>query len=205
MFAFLRGTVAFKALDHIALDVGGAGYKINVPDSVYLKLVPNQDVRLLTYCHIREDTFQIFGFLREEEKSLFIMLLSINKVGPKVAMAVLSGMPVTEFGRAVLESDVEAFTKVPGIGKAMAQRIVLEMKSKFGQDSELSAILGESENIDDTPEGDDVYEALCSLGCTAHEAKKTAAHARKELGKDATDEELVRVALRSLAPATRKK
>ena len=205
MFAFLRGTVAFKALDHIALDVGGAGYKIHVPDSVYRKLVPNQDVRLLTYCHIREDTFQIFGFLREEEKALFIMLLSINKVGPKVALAVLSGMPVTEFGRAVLESDVKAFTKIPGIGKAMAQRIVLEMKSKLGQDPELSAILGEPENLDDAHEGDDVYEALCSLGCTAHEAKKAAARARKELGKDATDEELVRVALRSLAPATRKK
>ncbi len=201
MFSFLCGTVAIKALDHIALDVGGVGYQISVPESVYRKLAPNQEVRLLTYCHIREDTFQIFGFLREEEKALFIMLLSINKVGPKVALSVLSTMPVHEFGRAVLESDVKAFTKVAGVGKAMAQRIVLEMKSKLGQDAELSAILGESGQGEDALEGDDVYEALASLGCTPIEAKKAAAFARKKLGADAADEALVREALRSLAPA----
>ena len=199
MFAFLRGIVALKAVDHIALDVGGAGYKLSVPDSVYRKLVVNQDVRLITYCHIREDTFQIFGFLKEEERTLFTMLLDITGVGPKVALAVLSALPVAEFGRAVLESDVAALTKAPGVGKRMAQRIVLEMQNKMGQDPELSAILGEAEREAEPTEGDDVYEALVSLGCTAAEAKRAAGKARQALGNDAADEELVRAALRSMA------
>ena len=199
MFAFLRGTVAHKALEYVALDVNGAGYMVSVPEPVYRRLVVNQDVKLLTYCHIREDTFQIFGFLKEEERALFVMLLSVNKVGPRVALSVLSSLPVAEFGRAVLENDVKAFTKAQGVGKAMAQRIVLEMKSKLGQDPELSAILGETDADAAALEGDDVYEALVSLGCTAQEAKRAALGARKALGEDAPAEELVRAALRSMA------
>ena len=201
MFAFLRGSVAHKAVDHIALDVNGVGYKVFVPDTIHRKLVPHQEVTLLTYCHIREDVFHIFGFLKEEELTLFRMLLGITGVGPKVAQAVLGALPVGEFGRAILESDVKAFTRVGGVGKKMAQRIVLEMKTKMGQDPELSAILGEPDRAAEDMAGDDVYEALISLGCTTHEAKKAAAQARAELGEAAADNELVRVALRSLARA----
>ncbi|MBI2432362.1 MAG: Holliday junction branch migration protein RuvA, partial [Candidatus Hydrogenedentes bacterium] len=149
-------------------------------------------------CHIREDSFQIFGFLKEEEVALFRMLMTISGVGPKVAQSVLGALPVAEFGRAILESDVSAFTRVQGIGKKTAQRIVLEMKNKMGQDPELSKILGEPGQGEPDLAGDDVYEALISLGCTPPEARKAAAHARKELGDSAADNELVRVALRSL-------
>lgn len=199
MFAFLRGTVAIKTVGHIALDVGGAGYEIAVPDSVYRKLAIHQEVTLLTYCHIREDAFQIFGFLKEEEKSLFTTLLSINKVGPKVALSVLSGLTVQAFGQAVLENDVKAFTKIPGVGKAMAQRIVLEMKTKLKQNPDLNAIIGEPESASVEPEGDDAYEALVSLGCTPQEARRATLAARKKLGDDARDEEVVRAALQSMA------
>lgn len=199
MFAFLRGTVAIKHVDHIALDVGGAGYEIAVPETVYRKLSVHQEVTLLTYCHIREDAFQIFGFLKEEEKALFTTLLSINKVGPKVALNVLSGLSVRAFGQAVLENDVKTFAKVPGIGKAMAQRIVLEMKTKLKQNPDLNAIIGEPETVDAAPEGDDAYEALISLGCTPAEARKATVNARKKLGDGAADEEVVRAALQSLA------
>ena len=199
MFAFLRGTVAIKAIDHIALDVGGVGYQVAVPENVYRKLALHQEVTLLTYCHIREDSFQIFGFLKEEEKTLYTTLLSINKVGPKVALSVLSGLSVHAFGQAVLENDVKAFTKISGIGKAMAQRIVLEMKTKLKQHPDLNAIIGESESVDTATEGDDAYEALLSLGCTPAEAKKATLTARKKLADDATDEDVVRAALQSMA------
>lgn len=199
MFAFLRGTVAIKTVGHIALDVGGVGYEIAVPDSVFRKLAIHQEVILLTYCHIREDTFQIFGFLKEEEKSLFTTLLSINKVGPKVALSVLSGLSVQAFGQAVLENDVKAFTKIPGVGKAMAQRIILEIKTKLKQNPDLNAIIGEPESVSVEPEGDDAYEALVSLGCTPQEARKATLAARKKLGDDAKDEEVVRAALQSMA------
>jgi len=199
MFAFLRGTVAIKSVDHIALDVGGCGYEISVPETVYRKLAVHQEVTLLTYCHIREDAFLIFGFLKEEEKALFTTLLSINKVGPKVALNVLSGLSVQAFGQAVLENDVKAFTKIAGVGKAMAQRIVLEMKTKLKQNPDLNAIIGEPESVDSAPEGDDAYEALISLGCTPAEAKKATVNARKKLGDDAPDEDVVRAALQSMA------
>lgn len=199
MFAFLRGTVALKTTNYIALDVGGVGYQLSVPESVYRKLAIHQEVTLLTYCHIREDSFQIFGFLKDEEKTLFTTLLSINKIGPKVALSVLSGLSVQAFGQAVLENDVKAFTKISGVGKAMAQRIVLEMKNKLKQNPDLNAIIGEPEGVDAAPEGDDAYEALLSLGCTPQEAKKATVSARKKLGEDATDEAVVRAALQSMA------
>lgn len=197
MFAFLRGTVARKPAGAVELDVNGVGYHVIVPDAVHRRLVIDAEATLLTYCHIREDAFQIFGFLREEEKALFATLLTISGVGPKVAIAVLSGMSVQAFGRAVLDNDVNAFTRISGIGKKGAQRIILEMKAKLGQDAELGAILGEKEEA--APDSDDVIAALCALGCTLSEAKRAANAARKQLGNEASAEELVKAALRSMA------
>lgn len=198
MFAFLRGTVAAKPAGRIALDVNGAGYDVHVSASVHRKLQPGAQATLLTHCHIREDAFIIFGFLRDEEKTLFEMLLSISGVGPKAALAVLGAMSVAEFGRAVTEHDLGAFTKVSGIGKKGAQRIILEMKAKLGQDPELNKLLGEPGG-GGGEDRDDVIEALCALGCTLSEARKAAEKARKQAGSDAPDEEVVRLALRSMA------
>lgn len=198
MFAFMRGVVAAKTLEHIHLDVNGVGYELFVPDTVHNRLAMEQTVTLLTYCHIREDSFQIFGFLREEEKTLFLMLLGITGIGPKVALSFLSSLTPAEFGQAILASDVTAITRVPGVGKKTAQRVILELKAKMGQDAELSKILGEDSDLDDVG-SDDVQAALMSLGCTPQEAKKAAAKARKELGKKASDEDLVKSALRSMA------
>ncbi|MCP4639743.1 MAG: Holliday junction branch migration protein RuvA [bacterium] len=199
MFAFLRGHIARKALLFVELDVNGVGYEVWVSEPVQRKLVVDAPYTLLTHCYIREDAFIIYGFLREEERALFRLLLGLSGVGPKVALAVLSTMSVQEVGRAVMESDVSAFTKVSGIGKKGAQRIVLEMKAKLGQDAELSQILGESGQEEPTADTDDVIAALCSLGCTLGEAKRAAATARKQLGDDASDEELVKAALRTIA------
>ena len=198
MFAFLRGVVAQKTLNRVVLDVGGVGFDVLVPADVHRRLTVHAEATLLTYCHIREDTFQIFGFLREEEKALFEMLLGINGVGPKVALAILSAMSVQQFGQAVHDSNVTAFTRVSGVGKKTAQRIVLELKAKLGEDAELSAILGETDS-DVYPQEDDVIEALTALGCTIGEARRAASQARNRLGADAPPEELVRAALQSLA------
>ena len=198
MFAFLRGVVARKGLNYVELDVNGVGYEVWTPDTILRRLVRDQETTLLTYCYIREDAFSIYGFLREEERALFKTLLGSSGIGPKAAMALQSAMGVAEFGRAVMESDVSAFTRVSGIGKKTGQRIILEMKAKLGQDAELSALLGESEAAG-SPDTDDAVAALCSLGCTAAEAKKVVAKARKELGDDAKDEDVVKAALRSMS------
>jgi Holliday junction DNA helicase RuvA len=199
MFAFLRGAIALKGVGHVAIDVHGAGYLVFVPESVQRKVVIGQEVILLTYCHIREDSFQIFGFLKEEEKALFEMLLGVQNVGPKVALSVLSTFSMAQFAAALHENDVKALTKAPGVGTKMAQRILVEMKTKLGQEPELNAILGAPKSVEDEAEGDDVFEALIAMGCTPAEAKKAAAAARKKLGEGAVDEELVRAALRSMA------
>lgn len=203
MFAFLRGNVADKSPGVIALDVNGAGYEVHVSARTYAKLALRQDVTLTTYCHIREDAFQIYGFLAKEERALFISLLGISKIGPKVALSVLSAFSVSEFGRAITESDLDAFKKVPGVGKATAQRLILEMKNQLKQDADLKALLGESGESSAPPEGDDVYDALVSLGCTAAEARNAAGLARKSLGETAKPEDLVRAALQSLAKTGR--
>lgn len=199
MFAFLRGIVAYTGVNRIVLDVNGVGFDVQVPDSVQRKLSRNQEATLLTYCHIREDSFQIFGFLSEEEKALFTECLDINGVGPKAALGILSALSVSAFAKAIQEHDVTAVTRAPGVGKKLAQRIILEMKNRMGQDPELNALLGTPDKKEDVLEGDDVYEALISLGCSAAEAKKASTYARDTLGKDAKDEELVFTALRSLA------
>ena len=199
MFAFLRGTIAAKGTGHLALDVHGVGYHVFVAESLLRRVVVDQDVKLLTHCHIREDSFQIFGFLKEEEKVLFEMLLSIQGVGPKVALSVLSALSLQQFAQALQENDVKALTKAPGVGTKMAQRIVVEMKTKLGQEPALNEILGAPTPVDDEVEGDDVYDALTTMGCTPAEAKKAATTARKSLGDDATDEDVLRAALRSLA------
>lgn len=191
--------MARKTAEHVELDVGGVGYLVFVSDRTHARLGVDQPVTLLTYCHIREDAFHIYGFLREEEKALFLMLLGVSGVGPKVALAVVSGMSPQDFGRAIQDNDVTAFTKIGGVGKKTGQRIVLELSAKLGKDAELEKIIGKPSGAEEDAGSDDVLAALMALGCTPAEAKKAASQARDQLGKDATDEELVKAALRSLA------
>ena len=108
MFAYLRGTITQKNADSVVLEVNGVGYEVFVPDIISQRLGMQSTAMLLTYCYIREDAFTIYGFLRDEEKALFISLLGVSGIGPKAAMAVLSRMSPQEFGRAVMENDVTA-------------------------------------------------------------------------------------------------
>ncbi len=198
LFSFLRGRVADKVPGEVVIDVNGVGYRVHVSDRVWSRLTLESTAQLLTHCHIREELFQIFGFLGHDEKALFELLLGISGVGPKVALAVLSTLGVTDFRRAVLANDVTAITRVSGVGKKGAQRIVLETKSKLGQDTELGALLGDEASLD-SEAGDDVVAALCALGCTLAEAQRAAKKARDASEPDTPDEELVKTALRSMA------
>lgn len=198
LFAFLRGRVADKVPGEVVIDVNGVGYRVHVSDRVWSRLNLESTAQLLTHCHIREELFQIFGFLGQDEKALFELLLGISGVGPKVALAVLSTLGVSDFRRAVLANDVTAITRVSGVGKKGAQRIVLETKSKLGQDTELGALLGDEASLD-SEAGDDVVAALCALGCTLAEAQRAAKKARDASEPDTPDEELVKTALRSMA------
>jgi Holliday junction DNA helicase RuvA len=198
MFAFLRGTVARKGQGRLELDVHGVGYELLVPDGVLRHVVTDAEATLLTHCYIREDAFTLYGFLREEERALFRLLLGVTGVGPKVALAVLSGLGVHAVGEALNAQDITAFSRVQGVGKKTAQRLVLELRAKLGQDAELSTLLGEPAAGAAAEPQDDIALALISLGCTPNEAQRAARSARESLGEGATDEDLVKAALRSL-------
>jgi Holliday junction DNA helicase RuvA len=200
VFAFLRGIVAYKGKDFIAVDVNGVGYQVFVSEAVQRQAMLHQPITLRTYCYIREDLFQIFGFLREEEYQVFILLLNISGVGPKAALALLSTFSAEELLRAVQDNNVTMLTRAPGIGKKLAQRIVLETKTRLGQDAELSAILGSTESRADAslPTDNVVYEALLALGCAPLEAKRASEAAYRTLGEKTATEELVRYALQQI-------
>ncbi len=160
MIAFLDGTVAEKAADRVVVDVGGVGYEVAVPVSTAAKLpAVGRPVRLFTRMHVRDDAMLLFGFASPDERSLFDLLVTVNGIGPKVALAFLSALAPDALRRAVVSGDVAALTVVPGVGKKVAQRVVLDLKDKLGGD----VVVLEGPLVD-------VREALLALGLSPQEA-----------------------------------
>src|SRR5712664_1803402 len=131
MIASLTGRLAFKAPTYLVLDVHGVGYEVFIPLSTYYEL-PNlsESTSLSVHTHVREDAIQLFGFLTSQEKDAFVLLTSVSGVGPKLALSVLSALPVSNLVSAIQSGDVEKLTTVPGIGNKSASRLVLELKDK---------------------------------------------------------------------------
>ena len=134
MIAFLRGRVINKQPNRVVVDVGGVGYEVHVPLSTFYEVGDDgAEVSLRVYTHVREDTFQLYGFLTDLERQVFERLIGISGIGPKLAIAVLSGMDCREVIVAVQRADVARLTGIPGIGKKTAERIVLELKDRLTQ------------------------------------------------------------------------
>ena len=133
MIALVSGSVAVRRGDHVVIDCTGVGYKLSVSAET-LKHVPavGRDVLLHAHMVVRDDALQLYGFATEEERELFLMLLSVQSVGPKVALAVLSGGPPRELLAAIAVGDTARFQAVPGIGKRTAERIIVELREKVG-------------------------------------------------------------------------
>src|SRR5213076_3248971 len=132
MISRLRGEVVARSASGIVLDVGGVGYLVNPTAGARRKAEPGGEVVLETYLHVREDVLQLFGFADAAERELFEHLLSVSGVGPKVALAIVSGSSPDELRRAIVLEDTARFEAIPGIGKKTAQRVVLELKEKLG-------------------------------------------------------------------------
>jgi holliday junction DNA helicase RuvA len=132
MIAKLTGALVTKAVDHIVLDVHDVGYRVFIPLSTYYDLPEvNAAVSVLIHTYVREDTLQLFGFLTVDERDLFEALLRVTKVGPKLALAMLSGLSAGDLQRAVIEGDIPRLSAVPGVGRKTAERIVLELREKL--------------------------------------------------------------------------
>jgi holliday junction DNA helicase RuvA len=134
MIAKLTGGLVTKAVDHVVLDVHDVGYRVFIPLSTYYDLPEvGASASLLIHTYVREDTFQLFGFLTSDERDLFEALLRVTKGGPKLALAMLSGMSANDLRQAVIEGDAQRLSAVPGVGRKTAERIVLELREKLAK------------------------------------------------------------------------
>ncbi|WP_397536289.1 Holliday junction branch migration protein RuvA [Roseateles sp.] len=196
MIARLRGRVWEAYPNRLVVDVQGVGYEVLVPLSTFDRLHASEgiEVDLRTHLHIRETAHTLYGFATEEERDVFLMLIDrVSGIGPSIAMAVLSGMPVNRFKQCVVAGDVTELSRIKGLGKKTAERIVLELKDKVGvTDTWQDAASGQV-----TATAADAELALIALGFKQVDARKAV---RKVLEADAasTTEALVRGALRAL-------
>src|SRR5215218_4319661 len=132
MIAKLRGRPAGRTLEGLVLDVGGVGYLVRTTVRALRKADGAEEVELDTYLHVREDALQLYGFAEPAERELFEQLLSVSGVGPKVALAIVSGSTPAELRKAIVLGDITRFVAIPGVGKKTAERVVLELKEKLG-------------------------------------------------------------------------
>ncbi len=199
MISYLKGKLEKASPDHVIVEVGGVGYRVNIPLSAYEKLPPpGDDFTILTHFHVREDEQSLYGFVTEEERDLFEMLLGVSKIGPKVALAVLGGVPAATFKHAVASGDVSFLSSVRGIGKKTAERLILELKDKIT----LLPRLREEASKVHLKEGEekiaDVSGALLSLGYRQAQVHEALSRALKDAGPDWSVEQLLKETLKYL-------
>jgi holliday junction DNA helicase RuvA len=191
MISRLRGEVVARSATGIVLDVGGVGYLVNPTASARRRAERGGEVVLETYLQVREDVLQLFGFADAAERELFELLLSVQGVGPKVALAIVSGSSPEELRRAIALEDTARFQAIPGIGKKTAERVVLELKEKLGSVGQV----GDSHRSDDGKPHLVARDALVELGYSLNEAEQALAGTDPE----APPEERVREALKKAA------
>jgi holliday junction DNA helicase RuvA len=185
----LRGTIAARTAAGIVIDVGGVGYLVAATPRVTARV--GEEAVVETYLHIRQDVLQLYGFANGEERDLFELLLAVSGIGPKVALAIVSGSPPAELRRAVAREDVARFEAIPGIGRKTAQRVVLELKDKLGP-----AVVAPSTPAAAARGGSLLArEALVELGWTLVDAER----ALSDIDEQLPVEEQVRAALRQAA------
>jgi len=198
MIAWLKGTLFSKTADRIVVDIGGVGYDVIIPFSTYYDLGDvGSTVGLHIYTHVREDTLSLYGFLTTLEKRLFTMLIQVSGVGPRLAIAALSGLPGEELIRALAGGDVVRLSSIPGIGKKTAERLVLELKDKVrtvmaesGKGLEIPAPVSTVQS--------DVVSALVNLGYGRPVAEKAVSQVVKEV-QGGRFEDLLRRSLRRIS------
>jgi Holliday junction DNA helicase RuvA len=191
MIAFLHGKLADASPTHVVVDCGGVGYSVFIPLSSYDKLpAKDSDVRLLTYHHVnaQDGTQQLFGFATQDEREMFLLLISISGIGPKLACNILSSASITGLRSAIATGDVKTLSSLRGIGKKTAERLVVELKDKVGVETKAAPL---------DPRLSDAVLALVSLGYKQADAHKAVTAVADKLGAKAGVEELVRAALRS--------
>ena len=194
MIASVRGEVLVRRPDHVVVDANGVGYRLAVSAET-LRSVPARGRETILHAHLvaREDALSLYGFASEEERDLFLELISVNGVGPKVAIAALSGGAARELLRAIAAGDAKRFQAVPGIGKRTAERIIVELREKVAESLDAAALAGVVEEAGPRAEA---REGLVNLGYSPAEAEKLLDRVEGD-----SAEELIGAALRRAADA----
>lgn len=195
MIAFLEGTLVEKQPARAVLNVSGVGYEVFIPLSSYDRLPTVGDkIQILTVDHVREDVHLLYGFMTEAERAMFFLLTGVSGIGPKLALSTLSGLSVRDLKAAVVESDVKRISSIPGIGKKIAERIVMELKHKLSAAEALEAVAGVSESAGSSAIRDALM-ALVALGYKQEDARRMILKVN-ELHPDIRDvEQIIKIAL----------
>lgn len=199
MLAYIKGTLQAKKNDSVIVETGGIGFSITVPLTAFDKLPEiGSQVKIHTYAHIREDSWTLFGFLTDDELKMFEQLIKVSGVGPKAAISLVSYISPSHFGLAVLTDDVDAFVKVPGIGKKTAMRIILELKDKFKkeQGKEIKSL---SANIEEKSESNKIHDAVAALMMLGYSNQQANLAVSSVFSEEKDLEMIIRDALKSLA------
>ena len=193
MIARLTGLLEEKVPEQIVVNVNGVGYQVFVSLQTFCRLPAlHERVSLHVYTHMREDALQLYGFLEEKEKAGFALLKGVTGIGPRLALNILSGIPISELEQALRTRDVARLVAIPGVGKKTAERLVVELREKVGALED-----GQSEGVGaQTPLSSEATSALVNLGYSKAEAEKTV---RAVLGRGATNiADVIRESLRNL-------
>lgn len=199
MIAFLRGKPVGSGSDYVVIDVGGVGYKVYVPTPVLgIANDKNDEIIVHTYMNVREDAMQLYGFLKESDLEIFELLIQVSGIGPKVGLAVLSAMPGPSFIQAVIHEQVDVLTRIPGVGKKTAQRVIIELKDKVSK-METKGAIDVAVSYPSVPDAaDDALQALTALGYNPVEAKRTLSKISSKDNISYKTEDLIRLALKEL-------
>ena len=195
MIAYLDGRLVHKDPTYALLEVQGVGYEVRISLNTYSRLKEEERCRLLTYLHIKEDSHTLYGFLENEEKRLFMQLISVSGIGPGTALVMLSSLSPADIQSAIIQEDARVISSVKGIGAKTAQRVILELRDKIGK-AEIAAggaIIKSSHNTLRS----EALSALTTLGINKAAAEKNIDSILKKHGTDTSLEDLIKLALKN--------
>ncbi len=195
MIAQLTGVADYRSIDHLVLNVGGVGYRVIIPLSTFYALPEQGPVTLQIHTHVKEDAFQLFGFLTEEEKELFALLIGVSGVGPKLAVNILSNIPTLDLCNALAEGDSKRLASIPGIGKKTSERLVVDLREKVTA-VPATATSSQPQTATAGQKLDDALSALLNLGYRENQARKVLE--AMDLAAETSVEEILKGALRLL-------
>lgn len=198
MIAYLNGKITYKTATHVYIECNGVAYFVNISLNTFSQIENVENVKLFTHLVVREDAHTLFGFFSEEEKNMFLHLISVSGVGPNTARLVLSSMSTAEFQKAIIQEDVRLIQSIKGIGPKAAQRLILELKDKLKKSSIQDGIDISQTYGNRSVMTDEALAALTMLGFQKAQAEKAIQKVMKENQQVQSVEELIKLSLKNL-------